>query len=401
MSFYPLWPYFVGMAALLALASMPLFSGADAPPGRTRGRFAAIDGMRGFLALAVVFHHGARYHELLTTNGWHTPSLFYEHLGVIGVSLFFCVTGFLFWGRLIHEGGRPDWLQLYIGRLFRIAPVYVLAIAILACIVAVAVASGRLMVSVPELLYQLAAWLSLGVRRFYPDLNGYPGVYLMQAGTVWSLRYEWIFYASLPLLALAPRFRFHLRASLLLLAFFLAWCAFDPAFWHTDRVAIPAFGALFAGGMIAASLHDLQLLPRPPRLVGAALVSGAIAGTFLFRDVDSVGSLLLLIAAFCLVAGGCDVLGLLTLRASRRLGDVSYGIYLLHGLVLTVIMRPLRGVALSSPEAHWCLVLLCAALAFCVALAAHVLVELPGIEAGKRVGAAVSRLRRSGSAVRM
>ena len=39
---------------------------------------------------------------------------------------------------------------------------------------------------------------------------------------------------------------------------------------------------------------------------------------------------------FWLVRSGCTVFGLLTLRATRRLGDASYGIYLLHGLVLAL-----------------------------------------------------------------
>src|ERR1700693_1014771 len=136
LGFYSVWPFFVCLAVLLALASTPAFAAADTPPSPHPNRLKALDGLRGFLALAVVFSHVAVYHDFLLSGQWHLPpSRFYALLGPIGVSMFFMVTGYLFWSRLIRERGRPAWLSLYIGRVFRIGPLYLAAVSILLLIV--------------------------------------------------------------------------------------------------------------------------------------------------------------------------------------------------------------------------------------------------------------------------
>ena len=95
--------------------------------------------------------------------------------------------------------------------------------------------------------------------------------------------------------------------------------------------------------------------------------------------------------AFYLIASGCSFFGLLTSRPARRLGDVSYGIYLLQGLVFTAAfaVQPVRDFALASGLGHWCIVLLCGALLIAAATAVHVGIERTGIELGKRVGNAL------------
>ena len=55
MGFFSIWPYFVGMAVILSLASTPLLKWADTPPTTVPARVHTIDGLRGFLALGVVF----------------------------------------------------------------------------------------------------------------------------------------------------------------------------------------------------------------------------------------------------------------------------------------------------------------------------------------------------------
>ncbi len=47
----------------------------------------------------------------------------------------------------------------------------------------------------------------------------------------------------------------------------------------------------------------------------------------------------LLCRCFFPLATGCTLFGLLTMHSARRLGDISYGIYLLQGLVLVSLFR--------------------------------------------------------------
>ena len=140
--------------------------------------------------------------------------------------------------------------------------------------------------------------------------------------------------------------------------------------------------------MACASLQ--RSLPRLPLSDNAAsgLVLVVLVATFaLFSTAFSVAPIILLGVVFYLVTSGCTVFGVLTSRPARRLGNVSYGIYLLQGLALAVVLRPgpLRALSLADPAYHWALVLLCAVLLTVLATIMHVLIERPGIRAGQKV----------------
>jgi peptidoglycan/LPS O-acetylase OafA/YrhL len=95
----------------------------------------------------------------------------------------------------------------------------------------------------------------------------------------------------------------------------------------------------------------------------------------------------LLSGAFAAIALGATLFGLLTTRAARRLGDISFGIYLLQGLVLTAFFdfAPARAWALAGPLQHWTSMTACALILTLTAMVVHVLVERPGMLAGKWV----------------
>ena len=136
MEFYSIWPYFACMVLLLVLGCAPFFAIADTPPNPRGDRFSNLDGLRGFLAFGVFFHHAAIYHQYLQDGQWILPpSRFYSLIGQAGVALFFMITGYLFWGRMIAERGRPNWIKLYTGRIFRIGPLYLFALAVMLLIV--------------------------------------------------------------------------------------------------------------------------------------------------------------------------------------------------------------------------------------------------------------------------
>jgi peptidoglycan/LPS O-acetylase OafA/YrhL len=44
--------------------------------------------------------------------------------------MFFMITGYLFYSQLLKQKGRPNWKKLYIGRIFRIIPLYWFAVAL-------------------------------------------------------------------------------------------------------------------------------------------------------------------------------------------------------------------------------------------------------------------------------
>ncbi len=377
--FFSIWPAFGCIAVALACACLPVFRAADAQ-ARSPGRALGLDGLRGFLALAVVVHHAAIYRAFLLDGVWSgdVPRLYYL-AGPVAVSMFFMITAFLFWSRVIRERGQPDWTALLVGRVFRIAPVYLLAIFAMFAYIAVA-DGGVLKVSPAALLNQALGHMALGL-VYAENVNDFPHTSLILAGVTWTLRWEWYFYASLPLTALAARRPgLHLPFTLALLVGTTAWTFAAPS-----REA--GLALLFSVGMACASARAVGFKVRasPSVLSAAALL--LIAGVVVILPGEfSVPMTFLLGGAFFLIAvGGSTLFGVLASRAVVRLGEVSFGIYMLHGLCLALVLRTdaARFAAASSPALYWLLVTGVIALTLGCSLLAHVAVERPGIGLGR------------------
>ena len=394
--------YFIVATLLLMLlvATRP-FRHADLAPTREARRVSTLDGLRGFLALAVVFHHAAITQEYLRDGLWRLPpSRFFAMLGGVGVAVFFMITGFLFWQKMLTECGRLRWTSLYIGRVFRIGPLYLVAVG--AMILVVLTASGwRLHGTAFGLVKTCAWWLSLGILGPAGEIDHYAATEHVLAGVTWTLQYEWWFYASLLPLALLARYR------ALALAFppcaFAVLAIYTIAFHAEADPARPiACAALFLAGMSTACLRAVSSGPSAPDVLVSGMVALLIGATFLaFSSPYAIGAIALLAAAFALIASGSSVFGLLTTPSAKRLGDMSYGIYLLHGLVLTIVfaVTPVRVFALSSAFGFWATIMICAVIVVLVATITLIKVERPGVALGRRVDRAIrERLAaRSGS----
>jgi peptidoglycan/LPS O-acetylase OafA/YrhL len=391
LGYYSIWPALACLALLLAAASVLPFGSVDIPAGR-RQRISVLDGLRGFLALGVFFHHAAIYHRYILDGVWaRPPSAVFVLFGQVGVALFFMITGYLFWSRTIAERGRPDWLSLYIGRVFRIGPLYLVAAGTM--LAAVFVLTGFRISEPPARLSEhLLRWSLLGLFRS-TEVNGFENPGRLLADVTWTLRYEWLFYFSLVATALAARSpKFHLPAIVVALTTGLAYLALGGAERHQ---LVAACICLFLDGMCCASLRAKGFTLRLPDWASSALVIAI--GVLVFTSFSTAylaAPVLLLGVIFYLIISDASVFGLLRTRAARRLGDVSYGIYLLQGLVLYFVFSfaPVRTFALASPLRHWAVICICALLLTAAAALAHHMIELPGIRFGKAATAWAGRL---------
>ncbi len=386
MNFYPVWPPLITFIGLFWLADTRLFASADAPPAPRLARLQTIDGLRGFLALSVVLFHGAVYHRYLRDGIWGGPaSSGYTLLGTGGVAVFFMITGYLFWCRIIDERGRPDWARFYIGRVFRIAPLYL--ISIVAMVILVMIQAGwQLRVPAAMFVQELAPWLALGLLN-PTDLNGHPATLILTAGVAWSLRYEWLFYLALPAFALAAG-RSSVRLGVALVATAAGFCWSLHGGPHFFAPGDPFYSTLFLIGIACAAADRGGWAARIDDRLASVAVVALVAILFLTCGIAySPLAMALLGTCFYLVISGCTVFGVLTRRASKRLGDISYGIYLLQGLVLAALFQyqPVRTFALTSPLRHWAVVLSGAMILVGLAALTHAWIERPGIALGRRI----------------
>src|ERR1700690_2553427 len=127
-------------------------------------RYATIDGLRGYLAIFVFLCHSSMLYFYLRTGQMKLPpSNLYTQFGQGSVAIFFMITGFLFFSKLIDGRARKiDWGRLFISRFLRLVPLYLFAMLLLFLIVAY-VSHGDLNEPISKLLKGAVRWLGFTI----------------------------------------------------------------------------------------------------------------------------------------------------------------------------------------------------------------------------------------------
>jgi peptidoglycan/LPS O-acetylase OafA/YrhL len=309
----------------------------------TEHHLQSLDGLRGLLATFVFFHHSMIWYFYIQDGVWQSPpsSLFY-YFGSGSVIMFFMITAFLFFSKITSNAHSKefDWLRLYVSRFLRIAPLYLFAVFIMFWFVAYET-NFTLVDDIAELQENIIHWLFFGLLSLQ-ELNGIDAI-LIFAGVIWTLPYEWCFYFLLPIWGLIYQIRtpkiFYLIA---ILGVVLA---------AKNRIYLP-----FLLGMLSVYLYKIRWIQTFSKLPTANLmviICCSLPILFSIDPLDWVAQFLLLVS-FTLIVAGNNLFGLLSTRPLRRLGDISFSIYLLHPLVLYLTMKFIIGMdkaqKLSSTE---------------------------------------------------
>jgi peptidoglycan/LPS O-acetylase OafA/YrhL len=323
----------------------------------------ALDGLRGILATSVFFHHAAVTRVYLHTGVWQfTPSNFYDQLGPAPVTMFFFISGFLFWRKMLRNPASVRYRVLLPNRIRRIVPAYAAVMLLLLLIgTLAAIPNFRVLEATgKEWLFYALTFGFLNTTVFDADV--------ITAGVFWTLQVEWLFYLTLPLLRpfRAP-WKFLALMACLFTFSSVALARMAPAATPqamTLQLAVFfcfALSSSFSVGMLAAWLFGNA---RFERIFGSRWmppVALFLVGLELFRVRPEYTwrEPLLLAPAFLMVVAGNSIYGLLTSPPARALGLVSYSFYILHGTVLYLCIRAagriLPVTQLSAP-AYWLLI---------------------------------------------
>ncbi|HEY6294327.1 MAG TPA: acyltransferase [Streptosporangiaceae bacterium] len=223
--------------------------------GAQASRLGWLDVLRGLAALCVVFDHLSYY--VLQPARWAIYQWF--DFGNYGVFVFFIISGYIVPASLERRGSvRSFWVS----RLFRLYPLYLLAVGLAVALWLVHLGGLRGAGSDPETSV-LSQLLMMSNVLAGPNL---PNV-------VWSLSYEMVFYLVLVALFTA---RIHRRSSWYALAFAAAAVALGgllPQAYFSHSLSSPRLIALGADLTVLAGLAAAVVLRGKPRVLGAALAA--------------------------------------------------------------------------------------------------------------------------------
>jgi len=306
----------------------------------TTTRYQTIDGLRGFLALAVFVHHSNIWYQYLHVGNWEAPkSNLYNQFGLTSVSLFFMITSFLFITKLINSNEKDfNWRYFFMSRILRLAPVYYFSVIIIFLCV-MEISNWHLKVDTINFIKSIFNWGTFQITEYSvksTSINNYDSARLIAAGVVWSLPFEWLFYFSLPLISFFILKRkpsiFYLLISLIFVFGFYIYHGIEMQ--HVLS---------FAGGAIAPFLKKYTSL-KTENALSSILVLICLFMIAQFYTDDAILPKVLISVVFTIIAMGNTMFGVLKNSTLKFLGDICYSTYLLHGIVLFMVMNFILGI---------------------------------------------------------
>jgi peptidoglycan/LPS O-acetylase OafA/YrhL len=349
--------------------------------------YSAIDGLRGLLATSVFFHHAVVTYFYFRTGVWESPtSNFYAQLGGSAVTMFFFITGFLFWSKLL-QSGRSSFVPFMIKRGKRLLPAYYFSA--LSMVLLLLIRFGpHLRVPVSKLILQAGTWLTCGVPFNFAHLNDWPDTFMVNAGVFWTLPIEWVFYILLPFLGwFGKKWRVLILLGIFAaLNFALPHISIENAIvtraLDLPLIFVPMMLTCFSVGILAAHAKNRWNWGAVLRHRLCTLIAIVLWLTTMFFVSPANHYFIsgLLAPIFFMIVFGNDFHGLLSSGWLAFLGTISYSIYLMHGIVLYASMEVAsRFISIGTLPAiqYWALIAIAGALVIVASSITYRFIEYP------------------------
>lgn len=342
-------------------------------------RLGFLDTLRGLAALYVVIYHMA----LTPAFKPEVPHAVYGFvmLGGSGVMLFFVLSAFSLCLTAPRHYAHPyPLLSFYVSRLFRIGPLFLVAIVFY-------IWRDGYLFGISHSAWEIA--LSASMLFNLSPANQHSIVW---AG--WTIGVEVLFYLAFPLVLTVCRDLASRVAGLFISSsVYLIINALYPEV--IGPLSVLRFLPVFFLGMIAFSIYD-RAHQRAGRSIGASLVGAGVLGLtymvtahpvtlpFFVGDVWQGGFW----ACILLGSGFSGALSWVSTRVSKTFGALSFGIYLAHFPIIQALSPAYEGIygAVNIVEVAF---LLCTGLTVAaivpVAWGLHLMVEAPGMAAARAI----------------
>ena len=359
-----------------------------------------LDGLRGALAIWVFVFHAAAFSGFWT---WLIPP------GAFAVDGFMFLSGFLMTRNFIVRekaeplANRSTIIRFFIRRVFRIAPLYYLLLTVAYLCAPQYNKFSEVNAAFPP------PWVdAVTSNPSHSEITGINvlahvsflfGLFPQYASNAmlpdWSLSLEMQFYVAIPFIMLLARRIDIVLLSLVLLVvqtivrhhIGLYLSPKEWGFWPQPSMLAFKITCFMSGVLLA-----MYLSHRRPLIVALFFTVAFVGQAYIFAAI-SIFSFLAsanLDRKEGLVASSVTLIkNVLSHPISRFFGDISYGVYLIHILVLLPVLHILLKMNGFAALSSWLrFTILVALTVICVVPCAallHWLVELPGIAAGRRL----------------
>ncbi|WP_286967641.1 acyltransferase family protein [Flavobacterium sp. UBA4854] len=294
-------------------------------------RYPEIDGLRGYLAFFVFLHHSYIWRFFLQSGEWNEPiSNLFNHFGQTTVAFFFVITAFLFTLKLINSKNKEiNWSAYITARLYRLFPMYLFSVGII-FFIAGYLTNFKSKVPFSENILTILSWIFFNVKKGL-NINGLEDSFLLNAGITWTLPYEWVFYFLLPLIALF----FKIKVNYKIILSFTAVAALIMIINGSSlRHFFPFLGGIIAALVIKKNIFGTVLKQKKYTFLAISLL---VCSVYFFDSGRRPIPIIITSIVFIIIASGNSFFGILSSAFSRKFGQITYSIYLLHGILLFVI----------------------------------------------------------------
>jgi peptidoglycan/LPS O-acetylase OafA/YrhL len=301
---------------------------------KCRKHFGSLDGLRAISILGVVWHHAARGSDL----PWALE-------GAMGVPLFFAISGFLITTLLLRERDRTGDISLgafYARRSLRIFPLYYTVLLVYVAVVALLEKN----VDDKAAFFSNLKFFATYTSNWFVKLDGDRVIFYF----AWSLATEEQFYLVWPSVERFLGKRLTHAPVLVALGLVTLWSLARFGVLPVDGFArtllLSIAPAICMGVVLAHVMHDERGYAVVARLVGWRLSSllllvAMLASLAMNAELVSFFVMTLLVAS-CVVREDHGLERVLRAWPMQSVGQVSYGIYLMHMLVVNVVERGLK-----------------------------------------------------------
>ncbi|MNL01609.1 Acyltransferase family protein [compost metagenome] len=345
----------------------------------TSSRYESVDGLRGFLAISVFIAHSSTWYQYIQEGKWMSRSNLYSQLGSTSVAFFFMISSFLFISKLLNSVEKDfNWKFFFISRVLRLAPMYYFSVGLILLFVMI-ITEWKLKSGMVEFFHEMFLWGTFTVIRD-TAINGFGLTYLINAGVVWSLPFEWLFYFSLPLISLFILKRKPSVFYILLSLFFIC------GYFYVRGINIQHMLS-FVGGALGAIVLKYKLLKNAENIVYSVLTLVCLVLIGQFEKSTNMPCKILITIIFLLISSGNTIFGILKSPILKLLGEISYSTYLLHGIVLFTVFY--FGIGLEKAKmftgSKYCIIIfLITPIVIMVSFVGYKFIEKPFMETSKK-----------------